>query len=70
MWKKEITLGQAIAILLTISAAGFTWVISVSSRIEKNEVKTDRNTEDIRENEQYTQGKLDRIIELIMDKDK
>tara|TARA_R110002020_G_C16054332_1_gene754861 strand:- start:43 stop:300 length:258 start_codon:yes stop_codon:yes gene_type:complete len=47
MLKKEINLGQAIAIVLTASMAIFTWVMSISTRLEGSEVRIENNMEDI-----------------------
>ena len=55
--KKEITLGQLVSIGIPIVLLIIGWGISVNTRIESNEVKTERNSQDI----SVTNGRVEKI---------
>ncbi len=71
MLKKEITLGQAIAIILTASMAILTWGMSISTRLEGNEVRVEKNEGQIESNTlkiEKVDDKMDENFKIIIDK--
>ncbi len=71
MLKKEITIGQAIAIILTASMALFTWGMSISTRLEGSEVRIEKNEEQLETNTRKIEkvdDKMDENFKIIIDK--
>lgn len=71
MLKKEITIGQAIAIGLTASMALFTWGVSVTTRLEGSNIRIEENDERIKSNTlriEKVDDELDENFKIIIDK--
>ena len=71
MLKKEITIGQAIAIGLTASMALFTWGVSVTTRLEGSNIRIEKNEERIKSNTikiEKVDDKIDENFKIIIDK--
>lgn len=71
MLKKEITIGQAIAIGLTASMALFTWGVSVSTRLEGSNIRIEQNEERTKANTikvEKVDDKLDENFKIIINK--
>lgn len=69
--KKEITIGQLISVAIPIVLLIIGWGISVNTRMESNEVKTDRNTVDIsitNDKVEKIDDKMDENFKIIIDK--
>jgi len=71
MLKKEITIGQAIAIGLTASMAMITWGVSISTRLEGSEVRVEKNEHQLEVNTikiEKVDDKMDDNFKIIIDK--
>lgn len=71
MLKREINLGQAIAIILTASMAMFTWGVSISTRLEGSQIRIEKNEEKVRANNvkiEKVDDKMDDNFKIIIDK--
>ena len=71
MLKKEITLGQAIAIILTASMAILTWVMSISTRLEGSEIRVEKNENQIEASIlriEKVDDQMDENFKIIIDK--
>jgi len=71
MLKKEITIGQAIAIGLTASMAMITWGVSISTRLEGSEVRVEKNEHQLEVNTikiEKVDDKMDENFKIIIDK--
>lgn len=71
MLKKQITLGQAIAIFFTASMAMLTWGISIGTRLEGAEVRIEKNEETGKINYEKLErvdDKMDENFKIIIDK--
>lgn len=69
--KKELTLGNLLSVGVPIVLIIFGWGISVNTRMESNEVKTERNSRDIEKNSvrvEKVDDKIDENFKLILDK--
>ncbi len=69
MLKKEITLGNLIAIMLTFGMAVFTWGVSISTRLEGSEVRVenmDSKTDDNKRKIEKVDDKVDDNFKTII----